>query len=176
MPIPDIAVRGAASRATLLRIYCNDHLAGAAGGLALARRCRDSNRGTSVGADLIWVADELAEDRASLLAIMRDLQIPPDLVKQAGVAVLERVGRLKLNGQLSGYSDLSRLLELEALAVGIAAKRDLWVSLQQLCEALPALTGHDLDGLVQRATRQRETVEGHRVEAARIALRPVSSS
>ena len=40
--------------------------------------------------------------------------------KEAVAWVGEKIGRLKLNGQLRGYSPLSRVLELEALAVGVS--------------------------------------------------------
>ena len=47
-----------------------------------------------------------------------------ELVALAG----EKVGRLKPNGQVRGYSPLSRLLELETLSVGISGKLALWRS------------------------------------------------
>ena len=37
----------------------------------------------------------------------------------------ERLGRLKLNGRLWGYSPLSRLDELELLQIGVVGKRML---------------------------------------------------
>jgi hypothetical protein len=37
---------------------------------------------------------------------------------------------LKLNGQLRGYSPLSRLDELELLQIGVAGKRRLWRALE----------------------------------------------
>ena len=41
----------------------------------------------------------------------------------------EKLGRLKPNGQILGYSPLSRLVELETLALGITGKRSLWEAL-----------------------------------------------
>ena len=41
----------------------------------------------------------------------------------------EKLGRLKLNGQLLGYSPLSRLIELEGLMLGIAGKLAMWIAL-----------------------------------------------
>jgi hypothetical protein len=58
----------------LLGIYLNDHLAGATGGVELARRMagsHDDGRGT-----LQHLAAEVAQDRAALLGVMGVLGIP----------------------------------------------------------------------------------------------------
>ena len=46
--------------------------------------------------------------------------------KSAGAWTAEKFGRLKPNGQLTGYSPLSRLVELEGLKLGITGKLGLW--------------------------------------------------
>ena len=71
----------------------------------------------------------------------------------------ERAGRLKPNGQLKGYSPLSRVLELETLSVGIAGKLALWQSLQTLPHVQERLADLDLEDLAARAERQRNEVE-----------------
>jgi hypothetical protein len=157
----------AADSDKLLRIYLNDHLAAAGMGLALARRCLRNNREGELGAFLERLVREIKEDRVTLEQVMRALGVPRNRPKEAAARLAERVGRLKLNGQLRGYSDLSRLLELEGLRVGIDGKRGLWVSLQESGRALPV----DLATLAERAERQRDEVESHRAEAARRAFR-----
>jgi hypothetical protein len=82
----------------------------------------------------------------------------------------EKVGRLKLNGQLLGYSPLSRLVELEGLMMGITGKRAMWVALSSVLGGDPRLEGIDLDHLAERAREQRRTVERLRRQAAREAL------
>jgi hypothetical protein len=76
-------------------------------------------------------------------------------------------GTVKLNGQLRGYSPLSRVLELESLAVGIAGKEALWKALQRVA----AVDTVDLEGLIERARRQRADVEEHRLVAVDEAFR-----
>jgi hypothetical protein len=49
----------------LLGIYLNDHLAGAMGGIELARRALRNNRGTPLAADLERLVREIDEDRVS---------------------------------------------------------------------------------------------------------------
>lgn len=149
----------------LLKIYLNDHLAGSTGGLELARRCQSNNKGTELGDLLAGIITEIEDDRKTLEAIMDHLKVPKDPAKQAIVWAAEKVGRLKLNGQITGYSDLSRVLELEALSLGIAGKASLWRALRSLPPAgLP--DGVDLQALESRADAQREAVEAERRAAA----------
>ena len=155
----------------LLRIYLNDHLAGSLAGIEVAKRCRSSNEGTPLGDYLATFVIELEEDRAELSKIMEELGFAHDKLKTTAAWVAEKVGRLKLNGQVTGYSDLSRLLELEGLCVGVEAKLSLWHSLKQVSGTDPRLAVTDLDRLIKRAERQREDLESHRLQAAEIALR-----
>jgi hypothetical protein len=63
----------------------------------------------------------------------------------------EKVGRLKFNGQIKGYSPLSRLVELEGLATGIESKQSLWLALAQIRDRDDRLREIDLDALAERA-------------------------
>ena len=83
-----------------LETYLRDHFAGSTGGLALAKRCRDSNVGTPYEPLLLALASEIDEDRQSLRAIMSRLGVAPSEVKSATGAIAEVVGRLKTNGHL----------------------------------------------------------------------------
>lgn len=154
----------------LLSIYLNDHLAGAVVGVELAKRTLRSNRGNDLGAYLEGLVPELVEDRGTLRSVMHQLGARTSRVKPAFGLVAERMGRLKLNGQVSGYSPLSRVLELEGLTMGIQGKLSLWRNLGDT-PGLPArLQGIDLAQLAARAERQQAGLEPHRVEAARRAF------
>lgn len=154
----------------LLGIYLNDHLAGAIAGRELAKRSAKSNKGTEFGPFLNELAVEIEEDERSLRLIMDRLDVKSNPVKDSGAWVAEKIGRLKLNGSLIGYSDLSRVVELEGLTVGITGKIALWRSLKG-STAGDRLDDVDLDDLLARAERQREMVEEHRVKAAGMAFR-----
>jgi hypothetical protein len=156
--------------AKLLNIYLNDHLAGATIGIELARRCRSNNQGTALGAFLDALIAEIESDREDLKALMDSLGCRKDVLKQAGGWFAEKVGRLKLNGNLTSYSDLSRLEELEGLSLGVQGKLSLWKSLKQIENHDPRLVTFDLERLIKRAEQQREQLEKHRLEAARRAL------
>jgi hypothetical protein len=150
----------------LLGIYLNDHLAGATAGLELAKRSARSNREGELGEFLATLAGEIDEDRESLRAIMKRLEYGEDIPKKLTGWTAEKLGRLKPNGQLTGYSPLSRVVELEGLALGITGKLGLWKALHALASEEPRLDAAELDRLRERAESQRDGVERHRVRAA----------
>jgi hypothetical protein len=152
----------------LLAIYLNDHLAGATGGVELARRARSSNRGTKLGEALGAVCAEIEADRAVLERVMERLEVKRNGPKVAGAWAAEKLGRLKLNGRFTGYSPLSRLVELEMLHIGITGKIQLWQALKEAQSA--RLAQFDLPGLIERAEAQRARVECLRLDATREAF------
>lgn len=151
-----------------LAIYLQDHLAGATAGSELAQRARDSNPEGELGNFLKTLSRQIDEDRGVLIEMMDHLGIDRNRVKISGAWVGERLGRLKLNGQLTGYSPLSRLIELEGLTVGVTGKRSLWENLSSCCEA--ELARFDLARLIRRADEQLEGLSTHRAAAAAEAL------
>src|SRR5947209_2879106 len=149
----------------LLAIYLNDHLAAATAVGELARRAAGSNRGSSYGPFLEELAGELDQERQSLLEIMRELGVGVDRLKVVGGWGAEKLGRFKLNGRLLGYSPLSRVVELEGLAIGINGKLALWRALDHLELDAPQLAGVDLRELIERAERQLVELEPYRLRA-----------
>lgn len=151
-----------------LAIYLNDHMAAATGTVELARRAAGSNRGTHFGELLAELQSEIEEDRAALSAIMSRLGIGTNRARQALAWGAEKLGRLKLNGQLTGYSPLSRLEEIEILALGVTSKLQLWEAVRH--GAPDAAPEAELTELIERARSQRERLDRVRLEAADEAL------
>jgi hypothetical protein len=147
----------------LLRIYLNDHLVTASAGAALARRALRSNRGTELGRFLEMLADDLADDLASIQRVMREHGFRPSAAKRTLGSVGERVGRLKLNGRIVSYSPLSRLAELEGLGLLLAHNASLWRSLE-------AIGVEEAAALAERDEAHVEALRGFRREAALAAL------
>jgi hypothetical protein len=156
-----------------LRIYLNDHLAGATVGVELARRTLSNNRGTPLGDDLAGLLGELRTDRQALEALMAELGLAQAPIKRTAGYLAEKVGRLKLNGQLRGYSPLSRLVELEGLALGVEGKRRLWWTAELL--GIAEFGGYRPGTLLERAERQLELLDRHRQEAAAEAFAGVGA-
>ena len=154
----------------VLGIYLNDHLAGATGGAELARRMAAPRRPPAQRA-LQRLADEIAEDRAALLAIMAALGIPVRGYKVYAAWIGEKAGRLKLNGHLLTRSPLSSLEELELLRLGVEGKAAGWRTLRVLADREKRLDSRRLDELVSRARSQAELLEELRLHAAAQLIR-----
>lgn len=155
---------------TLLRIYLNDHLGASMAGLELARRALASNEEEPFGGPLRRLVSQIESDRSELAHLIDLVGGSPDAVKQAAGWVAEKIGRLKPNGRLIGYSPLSRVVELEGLVVGIEAKLNMWRVLYRLAEADPRLDRARMGELIRGAEAQREEMEGLRLEAAALAF------
>jgi hypothetical protein len=155
-----------------LAIYLNDHLGGSTAGRDLARRAAAHNQGRGdYGPALARIAREIAADRDSLLEAMAALGVRRDPIKVLGAWVGEKLSRLKPNGQLLGYSPLSRVVELESLSLGVRGKLNLWLALSDALAADERLRGLDLAELADRARRQIADLDELRQRAAREALR-----
>jgi hypothetical protein len=149
-----------------LTIYLQDHLAGATGGLDLARRLTAENEGTEYGPPLKQLAQQIAEDRQELEDMMTRLGVRPDRIKNSAAWALEKVGRLKPNGSLLAYSPLSRVVELEALSTGVLGKLRGWNGLRVIAPRRSELDPERLDRLIGRAESQLDTLaELHRKAA-----------
>jgi hypothetical protein len=151
-----------------LAIYLNDHMAAATGAVELIRRVARANRGTPYGDTLAELRSEIEEDRDALRSIMDRLGVRADEVRKAIAWSAEKLGRLKLNGQLTGYSPLSRLEELEILELGVTGKLLLWEALGRA--ALDGVSPEELGQLADRARSQRERLDDLRLQAAAEAL------
>lgn len=151
----------------LLGIYLNDHLAGSVVGTRLVRRIAKHNEGNQYGAEASRLAGEIEQDKATLEALMERLDVRKKKLRLAAAAVGETAGRLKPNGRMVGYSPLSRVIELEALTIGITGKLELWQSLKATGERVD---GVDPDELIVRADDQRSRVLDLRRRAAREAF------
>ncbi|MES4892264.1 hypothetical protein [Streptomyces sp. NPDC096012] len=154
----------------LLGIYLNDHLAGATAGTQRAGHLARATRGSELGRAMAPVAAQIDEDRAALLDIMRDLDVPVRHYKVLAGWTVEKAARLKANGNVIRRSALSTVLELEALRLGVEGKAAGWTTLRRLSPTDRRLDPELLDTLLERARRQQETVEEWRVREADSAL------
>ena len=154
----------------LLGIYLNDHLTGATAGLELFRRAAGSHRATEAGPVLQRLTAEVEADRASLLGIMRALDVPVRQYKVVGAWAAEKAGRLKLNGRLLSRSPMSSVVELEGLHLGVLGKAAGWRLLRAVADSEPRLNAVELDRLHEVALRQAEEIDGLRLRAAREAF------
>ena len=148
-----------------LSIYLNDHLAGSTVGVELSKRAASGNEDTEYGTFLSELSHEIAEDRASLERLMERLDVKKDRLKTTGAFLGEKVGRLKPNAHLTSYSPLSRVVELEALTLGVTGKLGLWKALIAIQDRDDRLDPEELRVLAERAEAQRAGLEEHRLRA-----------
>jgi hypothetical protein len=74
------------------------------------------------------------------------------------------------NGRLLEYTPLTRVLELESLAIGISGKKAMWRALEDVASEDRRLMHYDFLALVERADDQLARVEALRLDAARTAF------
>ena len=150
----------------LLKIYLNDHLAGSMAGLELVKRAHGSNPVGALGEFLARLERELQEDRAFLEEVVDALELGREPYKVIAAWVAEKLGRFKLNGQILGYSDLSRLVELESLKIGITGKLSMWTALQHMKGHETRLAVLDFDRMIKRAEEQLAELDRFLLQAA----------
>jgi hypothetical protein len=150
----------------LLGIYLNDHLAGATGGVELARRVARSSLIPADARVLQLLAAEIAADRQALLEIMAALGVQVRGYKHYAAWIGEKAGRLKLNGYLLTRSPLSSLEELELLRLGVEGKAAGWRTLRTLADRERRIDQGRLDELISAARRQAGLLEDLRMQAA----------
>ncbi|MEY9947213.1 hypothetical protein [Kitasatospora sp. GAS1066B] len=152
-----------------LSIYLNDHLTGAFGGAALARRLADTHPDSRRAAELRQLARDVEQDRDDLVRIMNSLAVPVRHYRTWLGLAGERIARLKPNGTLTRRSPLSDLIELEGMRAGVEGKTALWRALRSIADNEPRLDPGDLDRLIQRATEQTRALNRwHRTVSAEV--------
>jgi hypothetical protein len=101
---------------------------------------------------------------------MDRLDVAKDHLKITGAFIGEKLGRLKPNAHLTGYSPLSRVVELEVLLLGVTGKLAMWEALRGVVDSDERLDPQELDELIERARTQRAGIEAHRQRAVEEAL------
>ncbi len=142
-------------QAEFLRIYLQDHLAGATAGSQRARRLAEAEADSADSAALAGFAADVAADLDALSKLMDTLSVERSWLKTNVAVVGEKLGTLKFNGRLTGRSPLSTVIELEAMQMAVRGKRSLWETMRA---AMPSASPIDFGGLIVRADEQLETL------------------
>ncbi len=162
----------------LLRIYLEDHFAGATAGAARARRLAEAEKDSSDAADLATFASDVAQDRDTLRRVMKVLGIPRSGLKTGLASVGEKIGSLKPNGYVINRSPLTTIVELEAMQMAARGKRSLWETIQVGSDLRSAPT-IDFDELRARADGQLallDEIHGRRAATAFAAAEPTGDA
>ncbi len=159
-----------------LTTYMKDHLAGSVAAVELLDHLISSNRGKTHEQFFIQLRQEVGEDQEALRGLLHDLDSDSGALRDMTAFLSEKLARIKLLLEDPSGGQLARLEKLEALALGIDGKRALWQSFLAVAGEIPVLRKVDLVRLDKRAGDQRNRVEDLRVEAAREAFVPTTST
>jgi hypothetical protein len=151
--------------------YLRDHLGGADTAIHVVRRLAAAHEGAEDGPLFRQLAEDFEQDRAAVRALLARLgasaRSPKRVAGRASAAILG----LAAGGR---PGQLSLLLTLEAIAIGIQGKRCLWRALQTL-STTPAGDPINPWKLEARAIRQWEAVEERRRVLAAVTFPTIGS-
>jgi len=150
-----------------LATYLTDHMAGSVTAHDLAKRGAEANEGP-VAQFFAELSREIEMDRRTLASVAGEFGIEASPLKEAAATAAERLSRFKIDQRVTGSPQLSLLLELELLYLGIEGKHTLWRTLRVLDD--PRLEKFDFDQLAGRAEKQLAAVEEQRLAVAAGAL------
>ncbi len=145
-----------------LETYLNDHLAGSAGGLMLAKRLAETATDPAEKLFFHGLKDKISDDRETLESVIRKAGYQVGTVGQMIGSTLARAGiwRMNMNGLEIG--DLGRFELIELLAIGIHGKSLLWRTLHEISDFHPEWNGDDFDKLERSAVCQSLSIEVYR--------------
>ena len=153
-----------------LALYLADHLAGAEAACELLARLTRQYPTGDLGRDLRDLLGEIRADKRTLQELCVTVGTKETMLKRAGGWIAEKTGRLKLSFRSERDAALSLFEGLELLSIGVLGKRALWIALQRMRDAAPALQRMDFEGLAARAATQHQQLERYRLLAAPAAL------
>ena len=148
--------------------YVNDHLAMATSEIELLRRCADENERSDLAEFLTDVANTVETQASEMRQLLESQGQNENSIKQAAAWLVEKLGRAKPNDGGTGYTDLARVIELEAL-IGLAeARRLLWQSVNRMHLSESCLS--DSLRFAREATDQLESLRDHHQQAVGTAF------
>jgi hypothetical protein len=155
-----------------IRSYLNHHLAGSVAGLDALEHIEAAEKGTPMARVLSALRADSDADRRILEELMARLQVSENELEKATAWLGEKISQLRqpLSEQKGG--PLHLLMTLEALELGLAGRRAMWLALSAAAQETAELQGPNYEVLAGRAEDQRLRVEKLRLDAAKKALRP----
>lgn len=141
-----------------LKIYLDDHRAGATAGSDLARRVWRKNRSGPWGPELKEIRQLIKAEKETLDSVRAAVGVSGGHGKKALALFSAQAARLKPNGHFLRYSHLARLVELETLMSGIQSKLGLWATLLETSSSFPGLARFDFAALGEQSEAELRTL------------------
>jgi hypothetical protein len=150
--------------------YLNDHLAGSVGALELLAHMSKSAKEDDFRLFCTSLFNEIESDQSILNGLISQLGGEGGAIKKAAAWLIEKCGWTEITLAGVDKDQLGRLQVLEGLALGIAGKKALWLSLSAIVHLSPALESVDITRLITRAEEQIERVEAVRLRVVKSAF------
>jgi hypothetical protein len=141
-----------------LKIYLDDHRAGATAGTDLARRLWRKNRSGPWGAELKEIRELLQAEKETLDSVRAAVGVSGGQAKRTLALLSAQAVRLKPNGHFLRYSPLTRVVELETLMAGVQSKLGLWAALLETSSSFPGLARFDFAALAEQSEAELRTL------------------
>jgi hypothetical protein len=151
-----------------LRMYLDDHRAGARFAIELLERMQDGNGNQQLGIFAAKLLPQIEEDYLVLEGIADQLAGDAGTLKEMAGWLAEKASRVKLGW--GSDASIGAFESLEMLSLGVLGKLKLWQVLSLIAADVPCLAGIDFERLQARAQTQHDGVEAQRREVARSAL------
>jgi len=162
---------GDGEQAKHLKVYLQDHYAGAVGALELLDHLSEAYRGNPLAAFFTELRGDIEADHKQLHNLMSALGLEESSLRNAGAWMAEKFGRIKVGITSEEDAKLRLLQALDTLLIGITGKKLLWRALAAVKESSPVLQRTDFAQMESRAAEQARRVEEQRLLAAQAAFR-----
>lgn len=153
----------------LLQNYLSDHLAGSVAGIELTQHLIENSSGPQKE-KLQNLLPHIQEDQKVLKDIFARIGGSQNPLKKTASWLGEKLTEAKFSWERSKHQAQGDVIELEALALGIAGKRSLWVLFEEVFPEDDRFSDLDFGYFKERAAHQYKTVDRLRLEAARKAF------
>ncbi len=147
-----------------MRIYLDDHLSMIVGEMELIERCHNSNRQSALGSFLENLLSDLRVQKEIVEKVFHCLEFEVSIqgqLKQGVAWLAEKIGRFKLNDSLLEYSELSRVVELEAMMAIAQERIALWVTLNSLKTLESRFKDFDFSLILMQSELQHDELKTH---------------
>ena len=149
-----------------LETYLNDHLAGAEGGVRLAKHLADTATGESEKCYFAELEKQISGDRDALMEVIQESGFAKSAVRRVLGGTMVRLGIWRMDMDGMEFGELGRFEMIELLAVGIHGKCLLWRTLRSISEFHPEWNERDFEALERSAVCQSISIEGYRSREA----------
>ncbi|BDS06917.1 hypothetical protein NT6N_19570 [Oceaniferula spumae] len=153
-----------------LERYLNDHLAGAASGVKLAKHLEETANNTEEKLFYRDLVAEIENDKSLLTEIIEAADFKVGRVRSAMSSSMSSAAMLRMDMHGSEVGELGRYEMTELLTVGIHGKILLWRTLGGIQPPFSVWRHYNFAQLERAAAKQHDAIEDYRSREARLVF------